>query len=217
MSIPCDAKYYFIKIPSSEWTIVEPGPIKIHPSGSFVLYESPVVSEELIPGKRYVINYKDKQNLKTTESYPYLHFLPFTNAPVVLIKLIDISKLVRGSFLEESLQSQGIRFQAFSRQVAIVKGLMDDTMFAGPAGYLSNSWNYVVGSSYLIRDSEGEGTATYLGSFEWRDHATGLRKTLMAGWDRLIVPIDCANSQYYPTSSTLSSPVVPPTPPSSAV
>jgi hypothetical protein len=88
--------------------------------------------------------------------------------------------------------------------VAIVKGLLDESVYAGPAGYLSNAWTFVVGESYSIREYQkgrllSEDVAVFLGGSRWSD-----RGTLKAGsYDgdnyRLITAADKTNAQYNPT------------------
>ena len=209
VTIPCDAKYYFVKLPclvadlSGKTVSVEPGGIQREVRGSFTLYESPISGGTYEPGQNYIVGYGDKQNLRSTESYRHIHVLPYTNMPVTVLRTLDISHLVRGSYTEESLKSQGIAFQPQPRLVALVKGRLDDSVYAGPAGYLTDSWSFVVGESYSIREYYGglllaESVSTFLGGSRWSD-----RGTLKAGsYDddkyRLITAVDKANGQYLP-------------------
>jgi len=156
------------------------------------------------PGQNYIVGYGDKQNLRRTESDPHIHLLPYTNMPVTVLRTLDISHLVRLSPTEEALRSQGIAFHPQPRLVAIVKGLLDESVYAGPAGYLSNAWTFVVGESYSIREYQkgrllSEDVAVFLGGSRWSD-----RDTLKAGsYDgdnyRLITAADKTNAQYNPT------------------
>lgn len=206
MAIPCDAKYYFVKLAADLPMTVEAGGIQHTPRGSFTLYDSPVASGHYEPGQNYIVGYGDKQNLRTTESYPHIHLLPYTNMPVTVLRTLDISHLVRLSPTEEALRAQGIAFHPQPRRVAIVKGLLDDSVYAGPAGYLSNAWTFVVGESYSIREYQGacgtwrllsENVAVFLGGSRW----SGLGE-LQGGQQgdiyRLITGVDKANNQYIP-------------------
>lgn len=207
--IPCDAKYYFVKLPclasdvSGKTVSVEAGGIQREVRGSFTLYESPISGGTYDVGQNYIVGYGNKQNLRSTESYRYIHVLPYTNMPVTVLRTVDVSHLVRLSSTEESLKSQGIYFRPQPRLVALVKGLLDDSVYAGPAGYLTDSWSFVVGESYSIREYLkgallSESISIFLGGSRWSDVGT-----LRAGYYdndkyRLITPVDKANGQYLP-------------------
>jgi len=207
---PCDAKYYFVKLQSADVLgSVEAGGLQKQVRGSFTLYECPISNGSYGIGQNYIVNYADKQNLRKSESYPYIHTLPYTNMPVTVLRTIDVSHLVRGSYTEEMLRGQGISFQPQDRRVAIVKGLLDNSVYAGPAGYLSDRWTFVVGESYFIREYQrsasdtwsllSEKVATFLGRSQWSDLGT-----LKAGYYdddkyRLITAVDKANGQYVPS------------------
>jgi len=184
--IPCDAKYYFVPLPFSlsEWdaqksAILEPGPAQHEVRGSFTLYESPIDPAGLYVGDRYIINYGKQQDLRVLSSHPFMEFLPLTNQPVVLLHTLDMSRLVRGNSIEESLRRQGISFYEQSRHVGIVRNFITDTLYAGPCGYLSDSLSYVVNSTYSIYDYQldpekntwkrtGDQFATFRGHSTWR-------------------------------------------------
>jgi hypothetical protein len=208
MAIPCDAKYYFVKLASDLALSVEAGPIQKMPRGSFTLYESPMAPGPYEPGQTYIVGYGDKQNLRRTESYPRIHLLPYTNMPVTVLRTLDISHLVRLSPTEEALRSQGIAFHPQPRLVAIVKGLLDESVYAGPAGYLTNAWTFVVGESYSIREYQGacgtwrllsEDVAVFLGDSLWSDRGTLKAGSYDEGNYRLITGVDKTNAQYNPT------------------
>jgi hypothetical protein len=211
--IPCDAKYYFVKLPflasdlSDQTVSVEAGGIQKQVRGSFTLYESPISGGTYDVGQNYIVGYGDKQNLRSSESYPHLHLLPYTNMPVTVLQTFDVSHMVRGSYMEETLRRQGISFRPQPRLVALVKGRLDDSVYAGPAGYLTDTWSFVVGESYTIREYQGffgtwrllsETVSTFLGGSRWADLGT-----LKAGYYeddkyRLITAVDKANGQYVP-------------------
>ena len=213
VTIPCDAKYYFVKLPfgaadlQGKTVSVEAGGLQKQVRGSFTLYESPIAGGTYGVGQNYIVGYGDKQNLRSTESYRSIHVLPYTNMPVTVLQTLDVSHLVRGSYTEETLRAQGIYFRPQPRRVALVKGLLDDSVYAGPAGYLSDSWAFVVGESYSIREYQGavgtwrllsETVSTFLGYSRWSDVGT-----LKAGYYdddkyRLITAVDKANGQYMP-------------------
>ena len=216
--IPCDAKYYFVKLPflasdlSGKTVSVEVGGIQREVRGSFTLYESPISGGTYDPGQNYIVGYGDKQNLRSTESYPYIHLLPYTNMPVSVLRTLDVSDMVRGSYTEETLRRQGIYFRPQPRLVALVRGRLDDSVYAGPAGYLSDAWSFVVGESYTIREYYGgsllsEQVATFLGGSRWSDLGT-----LKAGYFdedkyRLITGVDKANGQYNPILENKTNPL----------
>jgi hypothetical protein len=210
MAIPCDAKYYFVKLSSDVALSVEAGGIQQTPRGSFTLYECPAAIGTYEEGKNFIVGYGAKQNLRTSESYPYIHLLPYTNMPVTVLRTLNISHLVRLSPTEETLRSQGIAFHPQPRLVAIVKGLLDDSIYAGPAGYLTNSWTFVVGESYHIREYQGaygtwrllsEKVATFLGGSRWSDLGTLKAGSYDDDKYRLITTVDKANGQYLPSIS----------------
>lgn len=201
MAIPCDAKYYFVPLAADLPMTVEAGGIQQTPRGSFTLYDSPVAAGPYEPGQNYIVNYGDKQNLRTTESYPTLHLLPYTNMPVTVLRTLDISHLVRLSPTEEALRWPQPRL------VAIVKGLLDDSVYAGPAGYLSTAWTFVVSESYHIREYQGacgtwrllsEQVATFLGNSQWTDRGTLTAGSYDGDKYRLITAVDKTNGQYLP-------------------
>ena len=213
--IPCDAKYYFVKLPLLAGAVaadlkditVEPGPPQKEVRGSFALYQSPVATGSYPIGERFIVNYGDKQDLRTTEFYTSIHQLPFTNMPVEILQTIDISHLVRGTHIEESLRSQGIYFHPQTRRIALVKGLLDDSVYAGPCGYLSESRSFVIRESYRIReyhrdDSRWRLVSDFVVAFQgdsiWRGIGPLPGGMVETGKYRLITPVDRANPQYEP-------------------